>query len=76
MNLLAELATALASDGIETVPAGWKTARQMSEESGYAQAQTQRIISMSLAAGRLEKRVFRVMAGARVYPVPHYRVIA
>jgi hypothetical protein len=75
-NLLADLAAALAEGGIETVPDGWKTARQMSDESGYRQAQTQRIIAMSIEAGRLEKRVFRIMAGERVYPVPHYRRVA
>lgn len=75
-NLLADLAAALASDGIEEVPEGWQTARQLAEESGFGQAQTQRILSMSLAAGRMERRVFRIHTGTRVYPTPHYRRIA
>ena len=73
MNLLADLAAALADGGIEQVPPEWKTAKQLATEYGYRSAQTRRIIAGSLEARLMESRTFRIRTGARVYPVPHYR---
>lgn len=74
-NLLADLSAALADGGIEPVPIGWKTAKQLSTEYGYQSAQTRRIILGALEAGLMESRTFRIRTGARVYPVPHYRKV-
>jgi len=74
-NLLAELAAALASDGEETPPAGWKTPRQWADESGYSRSHTERLLYHGVSTGRVDRRSFRVRQGNRVLPVSHYRVI-
>lgn len=72
-NLLADLVAALENGGIEAVPAGWQTARQIASESGKSTARTAEILRDALAAGLIEVRNFRIRSGGRVYPIPHYR---
>lgn len=75
-NLLADLAAALADGGIETPPEGFLTTIQHAEAAGLSVQQTSKIIKAGVLAGKVERRNFRVRTGARVAPVPHYRVIA
>lgn len=72
-NLLAELAEALASNGIEPVPDGWQTCKQIAVEEGRSLARTNEILRRGVDAGLVEVRTFRIKAGSKVYPVPHYR---
>lgn len=72
-NLLAELAHALKENGVERVPKGWKTAREISRECGKSLARTSEILRDSALAGLTEVRTFRIRTGGKVYPVPHYR---
>jgi hypothetical protein len=74
-NLLADLAAALANGGIETPPADYLTTIQHAEAAGLSVQQTSKILKAGVAAGKVDRRNFRVQNGARVVPVPHYRVI-
>lgn len=74
-NLLAELAEALANGGVEEVPAGWQTAQQLADECGKSLPRTSEILRSGMRAGLVEVRTFRIRAGNKVYPVPHYRRI-
>lgn len=73
MNLLAELAEAIANGGVEEVPDGWQTAQQLADESGKSLARTSEVLRQAIRAGLVEVRTFRIRAGNKVYPVPHYR---
>lgn len=58
----------------ETVPPGWRTARDLAEQWGIQIGQTLKHLREGMAAGVIEFRKFRVENGQRgVYPVPHYR---
>jgi len=72
-NLLAELVRALEDGGIEEVPAGWRTARDIAEESGKSLARASEILRDAVERGLVEVKVFRIRTGGKVYPVPHYR---
>ena len=73
MSALADLAAALASSGAETPPEGWQTINQYAEAGGVQCAQAGNILRQALAAGLVERRQFRIMTGAGVRPVLHYR---
>lgn len=70
-----DLIAALADGGVETVPAGWQTAQQLANECGKSLARTSEILRAGMRAGMVEVRTFRIRAGNKVYPVPHYRRI-
>lgn len=72
-SLLAELAQAIANGGVEQVPAGWQTAQQLADECGKSLPRTSEILRAGMRAGLVEVRTFRIRAGNKVYPVPHYR---
>lgn len=60
---------------LDTVPEGWKTTEELSKEWGRAPSTVRPRIGPMVKAGLLEgPRMFRVMAGTRVLPVPHYKV--
>lgn len=73
MNLLAELVRALEDGGIEPVPAGWQTAREIAEESGKSIARVSEVLRDAVERGLVEVKAFRIRTGGKVYPVPHYR---
>jgi len=74
-NLLADLALALANGGIETPPDGYWTTLQHAKAAGLSIQQANKIIKAGVLAGKVERRNFRIRNGARVVPIPHYRVI-
>lgn len=73
-NLLADLAAALADGGRETPPADFLTTIQHAEAAGLSIQQTSKILKAGVLAVKVERRNFRIRNGARVVPVPHYRV--
>jgi hypothetical protein len=74
-NLLADLAVALANGGIETPPDGYWTTLQHAEAAGLSIQQTGKVLRCGVLAGKVERKTFRIRNGARVVPIPHYRVI-
>ncbi len=74
-NLLKDLAEAIASKGIETPPKGWLTTTEWAADSKYSMRRTFSIIAASVAAGKMERKEFRIRTSAGVVrPVAHYRV--
>jgi hypothetical protein len=73
-NLLADLAKALADGGIEMPDEGFLTAEQHAVASGLSVQQAGKILLAGIRAGKAERRNFRIRNGARVVPIPHYRV--
>jgi hypothetical protein len=74
-NILADLAAALANGGIETPPDGYWTTLQHAEAAGLSVPQAGKILRCGVLAGKVERKTFRIRNGARVVPIPHYRVI-
>jgi hypothetical protein len=58
----------------EKVPPGWKTAPQIASELGRSLSAATKLVRGLVASGAAECRKFRVVAGLRVYPTPHYRL--
>lgn len=73
VSAIHELIAALANGGVEEVPAGWQTAQQLADECGKSLPRTSEILRAAIRAGLVEVRTFRIRAGNKVYPVPHYR---
>lgn len=73
-NLLAELARALEEGGVETPAEGFLTSEQHAAAAGLSIQQTGKILLAGIRAGKVERRNFRIRNGARVVPIPHYRV--
>jgi hypothetical protein len=75
-NLLADLAAALADGGIDPIPHGWYTARDMAASAGKSVPWAQKLLQRGIAEGLVEIRPFRIRNAGRVSAIPHYRVIA
>lgn len=73
MSWIKDLESHLSSSGVEVVPEGWLTSRQMADEMGLSVSRTQDIAREQVRSGWLEKRNFRIRVGERVLPTPHYR---
>lgn len=73
MSWIKDLESHLSSSGVEVVPEGWLTSRQMADEMGLSVSRTQDIAREQVRSGWLEKRNFRIQVGERVLPTPHYR---
>lgn len=63
------------STGVEEVPSGWMSMREVSKLMGYSESHTRKAIHKAVEAGSWERKSFRIRTGARIYPVPHYRQI-
>ncbi len=74
VNLLADLAAALESGGIDIPPDGFLTTEQHAAAAGLSVSQAGKVIRAGVIAGKVERRNFRVRNGSRVVPIPHYRV--
>ena len=57
---------------VEKVPEGYRTTLQWQKLWKLARSQTNQIISAAVRKKWMTRRVFRVVSGGRVYPVPHY----
>jgi len=56
-------------------PDGYWTTLQHAEAAGLSIQQANKIIKAGVLAGKVERKTFRIRNGARVVPIPHYRVI-
>lgn len=74
-NLLMDLAAALANKG-DAIPPGWKSANEWSEECGFKSSRARQLLAAGVAAGKVERRVFRVLMNGVPRAIPHYKVIS
>jgi predicted transcriptional regulator len=56
-------------------PPEWKTVAQIAKEVGKSTGVIAHHVAKLVAAGKAERRVYRISVGARPFPVPHYRLI-
>ena len=58
----------------EVVPPGWFTVAQLADKLDRSICNTSQRIRQMVAAGKAEKRMFRIQLAEKVRPVPHYRL--
>jgi hypothetical protein len=67
------LQSALAGDK-ETPESGYFTTEQWAMKVGKSLSRTGKLLSAFVAAGRAERRTYRIRTGDKTYPVPHYKL--
>lgn len=70
-NWAKALSETLVSD---KVPKGFLTRHEIAKELNRSVDRTDEILRRLIAAKKAEKKLFRVLTGAGVRPVPHYRL--
>jgi len=60
----------------ETPPAGWFTAVEIAEATGYSHSHTLRRLIVGVRAGEWETRKFRRKTTRGTYPTPHYKPVS
>lgn len=61
---------------VEVPTSEWKTARQWMQEWEMQQSQTNRMLTLAVENGIMERKLFRIPCSSRSsYPTPHYREI-
>ena len=58
----------------DKVPAGWFTVAQLADKLDRSHCNTSERVRKMVAAGKAEKKMFRIQLDERVRPVPHYRL--
>jgi hypothetical protein len=58
----------------DEVPAGWFTVAQLADKLDRSHCNTSERVRKMVAAGKAEKKMFRIQLDERVRPVPHYRL--
>jgi len=71
----AEALDRLLSQRVETVPPGWKTAREVGEQLGVCYEMAKLKCAELVAAGLAERKDFRVKWGRGIRGLPHYRLV-
>ena len=59
----------------DVVPPEWKTAQQISAKTKTPVPTLQQKLKRLLAAGEVERKLFRVRLAKHTRPVPHYRLL-
>jgi len=61
----------------DKVPAGWYTLAQLQHGpfGGVSLATASRIVKSLTAKGKVERGSYKIQAGSRVMPVPHYKLV-
>ncbi len=72
----AEALDRLLSQRVETVPPGWKTAREVGEQLGVCYEMAKLKCAELVAAGLAERKDFRVKWGRGIRGLPHYRLVS
>ena len=65
----------LAGTKAESVPAGWKTVKELGEELLRDRSHMSRSLRLLKAQGKAESRMFRVMVGQYARPTEHWRLV-
>ena len=72
---LAKWCAALAAPIIEDeVPPNWHTKRELSKRLGKSESRMGELLHAALAAGKCERKEFRINLNGRSRPVPHYKL--
>lgn len=58
----------------DSVPPGFKTAAQISQETGRSETQVRKYLKKAGKLGLVEKRKFKIETGDKLYPTPHFRI--
>jgi hypothetical protein len=58
----------------DTVPPGWRTAKQIATQTKTPVPTLQNKLKRLVAAGKAERKKFRVQLAKNVRPVPHYKL--
>ena len=72
----AEALDRMLSNRVETVPAGWKTAKEIAKELGMCYEMAKIKAKQLVKAGLAEQKDFRVKWGKGIRGMPHYRLIS
>lgn len=57
----------------DEVPEDWKSVKAIAVSMGVSETHARRAIRVAFEKGEVKMRKFRITAGTRIYPVPHYR---
>ena len=73
---LAQWCAALAAPSVapEVVSPGWFTIAQLADQLDRSICNTSERVRRLLAAGKAEKKMFRIQLAEKVRPVPHYKL--
>ena len=72
---LAKWCAALTAPIVEDeVPPGWHTSRELSKRLCKSESRMGELLQAALAAGKCERKEFRINLNGRSRPVPHYRL--
>lgn len=58
----------------DKVPAGWFTVAQLADKLDRSHCNTSERVRKMVAAGKAEKKMFRIQLEEKVRPVPHYKL--
>lgn len=58
----------------DKVPAGWFTVAQLADKLDRSHCNTSERVRKMVAAGKAEKKMFRIQLEEKVRPVSHYRL--
>ena len=72
----AEALDRLMNNRVETVPAGWKSAKEIAQELGMCYEMGKIKAKQLVKGGLAERRDFRVKWGRGIRATPHYRLIS
>jgi len=59
----------------EEVPEGWSCSEQLAQIHNVGRSRMNEILATSVKQGIIERRVFRVLRGDHLRPVPYYRAV-
>lgn len=55
------------------VPDDWKSVKTIAKSLGVSETHARKAIRAAYEEGSLKMKKFLIVAGTRIYPVPHYR---
>jgi predicted transcriptional regulator len=58
----------------DDVPPGWFTVLDCAKQMGLHRSKVQSKLRDQFELGLLDRKVFNIFTGARLYPVPHFKV--
>lgn len=74
MSSWAKLLQNARAEGIDEVPAGFKSRIDLQKQFCLGEAQTLKIIQKLILSGKVECKDFRIQTRAGVRMVPHYKI--